>query len=216
MADDDLITPLRVTARVVIRSMCRESQWLGLDVDDLVGVGWLAFHAALARADTSKGSPRAYARTCAEWAMRDAVDRWHGGKRGRLLLVQYEHTPEIAAPDATDVEDGDECLADVTRADALSLLARLSPVRRAVLESIYFDHRSIAETAAHLAVTRAVVYKARYRGLQQLQAWAGRATAAMQRARASESAWRAANPERMRAAHARYNQKRGRTAALAA
>ncbi len=187
----ETLASLRVHAMHVLRTTCRGSSWIGLEVSDLVAEGWLAL--------VLGQHPH--------HAMRRAAMAWHGGVR----LVQTERPVDRACDSPPDA---DEACREAPTLDARALLERLSPRRRGVIEAIYRDGLTVAETAARLALTSAEVYRARYRAIEQLRTWAGRPSAATLREQARQQAWQRANPDRVRASHAKSNKRPERMEAL--
>lgn len=120
MSDDRVVARLRTMARQVLAGR----RWsLGLEADDLIGAGWLAYRAASHAAQT-----RTYPFQRARYAMMDALRTWYGAQRvtesttsARLAgrsrsrrAVRWVSPATVSWSTVTRTPDGLHTLADVT------------------------------------------------------------------------------------------------------
>lgn len=162
--DPALVDWLRAHARDALSRVRHDC--LGLERDDLVAAGWLAYARAWDRA-AGTDTQLAYASVAALRAMRFAVVSWVYDRRSVPVL---QHPALEALPVAEP--DPESSALDLWREPLRALVAKVRPRRRRVIEAIYFDGLTPAETAAALAEPIAYVHKARYQTVNQLARWA--------------------------------------------
>jgi RNA polymerase sigma-70 factor (ECF subfamily) len=110
------------------------------------------------RVDTLAGNPRAYLFTVARNIL---TDQWRA-ERSRPRLVG-DDTTVAAVPSDGDVE------AAVERWTVAEALQRLTPEHRAVVQALYFDGHSVAETARQLGVPAGTVKSRSYYAVRALR-----------------------------------------------
>lgn len=110
------------------------------------------------RIDGTKGDPRAYLMTVARNVL---TDQWRAA-RSRPRLVPGE-------PDEARLPSGDEVDAALERWLVGEALARLTPEHRSVVQSLYYDGRTVNETAAALGVPAGTVKSRSYYALRALR-----------------------------------------------
>jgi RNA polymerase sigma-70 factor (ECF subfamily) len=110
------------------------------------------------RVDIHTGNPRAYLFTVARNVL---TDQWRAA-RARPRLVGDEGAV-AAVPSDEDVE------AAVERWTVGEALQRLTPEHRAVVQALYFDGRTVAETAHQLGVPAGTVKSRSYYAVRALR-----------------------------------------------
>jgi RNA polymerase sigma-70 factor (ECF subfamily) len=112
----------------------------------------------LDRLDTDRGNPRAYLMTVTRNVL---TDQWRA-RRSRPQLVD-DDDPLDRIPTDDDID------AALERSIVSEALTRLTPEHRAVVQSLYFDGRTIQETAARLHLPPGTVKSRSYYAIRALR-----------------------------------------------
>ncbi len=112
----------------------------------------------LDRIDGASGNPRAYLMTVARNVL---TDQWRAARSRPTLVSEAVDVPAPPSPDDLD--------AALERWLVAAALERLTPEHRAVVQSLYYDGRTVDETARTLGIPPGTVKSRGYYALRALR-----------------------------------------------
>lgn len=156
-SDEELMTALYEENAAVLHAFVRRYVDDPARADDVVQETLLRAWRSLDRIDPRRGSPRAYLMTVARNVL---TDQWRAARSRPQTLVA--NVPEV--PTAADVD------AALERWLVDEALRRLTDEHRAVIQSLYYDGRTVEETANLLGIPAGTVKSRSYYAVRALRA----------------------------------------------
>lgn len=159
--DEELMTALHAEHAQVLHAFVLRYVDDVHRAQDLVQETLLRAWAGLHRIDASRGSTRSYLLTIARNVV---TDSWRAEQR-RVRLVTGDAALDAAhaVPSTADVDHAIEAWL------VAEALTHLTPEHRGVVRSLYFEGRSVAETAQHLEVPAGTVKSRAYYAVRALR-----------------------------------------------
>lgn len=137
------------TMSLVTRIACSQNKlWPEYSIDDLKGIGSLAMMNAADRYDTSKGSWLNFASAMIKGRMQDEFRKT--SRYNRTTGKKYDPLPNTFIEVCSETRPDESAIKTDDTERLMAALSTLSPRRRDILESRYFDGESNASIAKRI------------------------------------------------------------------